>query len=42
VASASEASESLGGIDSWDDNALESGGFAKDMKATCEIISNFE
>jgi hypothetical protein len=41
MASAPEASESLGGIDSWDDNALESGGFAKDRKATYEIILNF-
>ncbi|KAF4629662.1 hypothetical protein G7Y89_g8480 [Cudoniella acicularis] len=40
VASAPEANGSS--IDSWDDNTLESSGFAKDMKATHEIISNFE
>jgi hypothetical protein len=42
AASAPEASRPLGRIESWDDNALENGGFAKDMKAICMIISNFE
>lgn len=42
AASAPEASRPLARIESCDDNALENGGFAKDMKATCMIISNFE
>jgi hypothetical protein len=41
-ASAPEASRPLGRIESWDENALENGGFAKDMKATCMIILNFK